>query len=306
MKYYNIILFSVLLFFSNCEDKKTNNEDVIESTSFLKPGNKKFTYDKYLPLSDMPIQVHTFLPLEEKDNLNLPIIFVLHGHSRNVISNCQDWYVSSREYKFIVVCPEFSPNIFPGSDNYQNGMMWDGAQFSDSLKWTYNLIEEIFSFLKENDVTTIDTYGIYGFSGGGQFVHRYALFTNPKRASLIIPAGSGWYTLPNYSENYPYGLNNSPFIESSLKQKFQLPITIMVGENDIDTNDPDLRKTTQAMRQGVHRYDRAKFFFSAAKNKADDLGAEFNWKLITVSNVGHSANGIAPLAAELFHKSIKN
>ena len=76
--------------------------------------------------------------------------------------------------------------------------MYINNQFTDSTKWAYNMIEEIFSYLIDKGATSEKTYGIYGFSGGGQFVHRYAIFTNPKRASIIIPAGSGWYTLPNY------------------------------------------------------------------------------------------------------------
>jgi hypothetical protein len=101
-------------------------------------------------------------------------------------------------------------------------------------------------------------------------------------------------------------LNNSPFIESNLSGKFQLSITILVGENDTDPNDSSLRKTSQAMRQGSHRYERAKYFFDAANHKADELGVEFNWKLETVSNVGHSSSEVAPIAAELFYNSLNN
>ena len=304
MKYYNFILLLFLIFFSNCEDKSSNTQEIEKPSTFLKYGNGKFAFNHYAPLADKPINVYSYLPVEGANDL--PLIFVMHGSSRSVVNNCSYWSESARQYKFIVICPEFNETDFPGSVNYQNGMMWTGTQFADSTKWTYNLIEEIFSFLKENDATTFDTYGIYGFSGGGQFVHRYAIFTNPKRASIIIPGGSGWYTLPNYTEKYPYGLNESPFVESNLNQKFQLPITIIVGDNDTDPNDPDLRTTVQAMRQGPHRYDRAKFFFSAAKNKANELGVDFNWKLETVLNVGHSSREIAPVAAELFYNSLNN
>ena len=304
MKNYNFILLLTILFISNCEDKSTNAEEINKPTTFLKYGNGKFAFNQYAPLTDKPINVYSYLPVEGAKDL--PLIFVMHGSSRSVVNNCGYWSESARQYNFIVICPEFNEIDFPGSANYQNGMMYVNNQFADSTKWTYNLIEEIFSYLKKNDVTTYDTYGVYGFSGGGQFVHRYALFTDPKRASFIIPGASGWYTLPNYSESYPYGLNNSPFIESNLSGKFQLSITILVGENDTDPNDSSLRKTSQAMRQGSHRYERAKYFFDAAKNKADELGVEFNWKLETVSNVGHSSSEVAPIAAELFYNSLNN
>tara|TARA_B100001250_G_scaffold109618_1_gene92592 strand:+ start:962 stop:1876 length:915 start_codon:yes stop_codon:yes gene_type:complete len=304
MKNYNIVFFLVLLFLTNCEDSSEKNEEPVPATTFLKYGNGKFPFNHYIPLAETPINIYTYLPVEGATDL--PLIFVMHGNSRNVINNCGYWGESARKYKFIVICPEFNEADFPGSANYQNGMMFTGGQFADSTKWTYNLIEEIFSYLKQNNVTTHETFGVYGFSAGGQFVHRYALYTDPKRASIIIAGGSGWYTLPNYTENYPYGLNNSPFIESNLNEKFQLPLIIMVGENDTDPNDSDLRKTVQALRQGPHRYARAKNFYQLGANKANQLGVSFDWIFTDVPGVGHSSESIAPVAAELFFNSLQN
>ena len=304
MKNYNFIFLAMLLFVTSCEDSSEKNEEPVAPTTFLKNGNGKFLFNNYSPLADKPINVYTYLPVEGATNL--PLIFVMHGNSRSVVNNCGYWGESARKYKFIVVCPEFNDADFPGSANYQNGMMFTGGQFADSTKWTYNLIEEIFSYLKQNDVTTYETFAIYGFSAGGQFVHRYALYTKPHRATLIIAAGSGWYTLPNYSENYPYGLNNSPFDEKNLSEKFQLPLIVMVGENDTNPNDSDLRKTVQAMRQGPHRYARAKNFYQQGTDMANDLKVAFDWKFTSVPNVGHSSESMAPVAAEIFYNSYNN
>ena len=302
MKYLNVVLFFVFLAVLSCEDASKDTSEEVKTETFLKYGNGKFTFDNYEPLSDKPITVYTHLPVEGATDL--PVMFVLHGHSRSVISNCGYWTASARQYKFIVICPEFDETQFPGSAYYQNGMMYLNNQYTDSTTWTYNLIEEIFTFLKENDATSYDTYGIYGYSGGGQFVHRYALFTNPSRASLIISGASGWYTLPNYSESFPYGLNNSPFNENLLREKFMLPMIILVGENDNNPNDSSLRKTSQAMRQGSHRFERAKFFYDQAGEESRKIGVNLGWNLITVPNVGHSAINVAPIAAEIFHNSL--
>tara|TARA_B000000475_G_scaffold269569_2_gene263765 strand:+ start:98 stop:1135 length:1038 start_codon:yes stop_codon:yes gene_type:complete len=304
MKKYYITFFLLLGFLTNCEDSSDQNEEPIAPTTFLKYRNGKFSFNQYEPLADKPINIYTYLPVEGATDL--PLIFVMHGNSRNVVNNCGYWGESARKYKFIVVCPEFNEADFPGSANYQNGMMLTGDQFADSTKWTYNLIEEIFSYLKQNNVTTYDEFGIYGYSAGGQFVHRYALFTEPRRASLIIAGGSGWYTLPNYSEDFPYGLNNSPFNKENLSKKLQLPLIVMVGENDTNPNDSDLRKTVQAMRQGEHRYARAKYFYRSAAIKAADLGVNFNWTFTSIPDVGHSSESIAPHAAEIFFKSLND
>ena len=83
-------------------------------------------------------------------------------------------------------------------------------------------------------------------------------------------------------------------------------MTIILGENDTDPNDSSLRKTEQAMRQGIHRFDRGNYFFDMAKERADQLGVTFNWKIETVPNVGHSNTKIAPVAAQIFISSLNN
>ena len=60
------------------------------------------------------------------------------------------------------------------------------------------------------------------------------------------------------------------------------------------------------MRQGVHRFDRGNFFYNMAKDKADQLGVTFNWRLQTVPEVGHSNTKIAPIAAQIFISSLKD
>ena len=80
----------------------------------------------------------------------------------------------------------------------------------------------------------------------------------------------------------------------------------MVGENDTNPNDSDLRKTVQAMRQGEHRYARAKYFYRSAAIKAADLGVNFNWTFTSIPDVGHSSESIAPHAAEIFFKSLND
>ena len=304
MKYFILSVLLILALPMGCEDSKEKKDEMPVDSSFISIGYGKFEFNKYAPLSNKPITVYTFLP--NNGNINKQIIFVMHGSSRSVVNNCGYWSESATQYDFLVVCPEFNESQFPGSNYYKNGGMYINEQFTDSTTWAYNMIEEIFSYIKQSGGTTAETYGIYGFSGGGQFVHRYAIFTNPKHASIIIPAGSGWYTLPTYDEIFPYGLNNSPFIEKDLTNKFALPLVVLVGENDTDPNDSSLRKTKEAMRQGDHRYARAKYFYNIAETKAKSINAQFNWKLETVPNFGHSARNTAPIAAKIFNSILSN
>ena len=288
----------------SCEDKEKSSIDIIPEPSLVKYGNGRFDFNSYEPLKDKPVTVYTYLPDEE--NKDIPIIFVMHGQNRNAKDYCAAWNSPAREYGFLVVCPEINSEYYPNSAFYQQGGMYNDDNYLDSTFWTFNLIEEIFSHLQAENVTAAKTYGIYGHSAGSQFVHRYALFTDPTNASIIIPSNAGWYTLTSMGENFPYGLKGSPLSNNRLVSKFSLPLVLLLGEEDTNPNDPSLRKTSQAMRQGAHRYARGKFFYNIAKTKATELGADFNWKLQTVPSVGHSNANIAPVAAKLFFDSLGN
>ncbi len=298
-------LFLFLILITSCSKSPGELDDESNPNTRLVPqGIGKFTFDKYAPLSDAPIIVHTYLP--DSTIKNIPIVFVMHGTSRNAYEYCIDWVEPAWEYNFLVVCPEINENRFPGSAGYNLGNMYDGTTLIDSSKWTFAYIEPIFSFLKESGVTTANQYGIYGHSAGSQFVHRFALFTHPTNAKIFIAANAGWYTMTDFNELFPYGFKDSPMTENKLKPKFNLDLVILLGEDDIDLNASSLRKTEEAMRQGRHRFERGHTFYNRAKSMADSMGVPFKWTLQTVQNVGHSNFNMAPTAAKILNQRLNN
>ena len=88
-----------------------------------------------------------------------------------------------------------------------------------------------------------------------------------------------------------------------IKDVLNLPITILLGELDINPNSSSLRKTEEAMRQGKHRFERGNFFYNEAKEFAESKNWKFNWRLETVPNVGHSNLGMAETAGLLIHNA---
>ena len=307
-KNLNIFFLVFTIVTSACSDSKNDiieeEENENEISKLVPLGYNKFTFNSYAPLLDKPIDVHTYLP--DTSDFGIPLLFVIHGNARNAKEYCFDWVESAQRYNFLIICPEFDALQFPTSEEFQLGGIFKDDQIVDSTKWTFNYIEEIFNYLINENVTSNDSYGIYGHSAGSQFTHRLALFTKSRSASIFIAANAGWYTTVDFNENFPYGLKNSTINEKELEEKFNYPITILLGEKDIDPNASSLRKTEEAMRQGIHRFERGNYFYNMAKNKASELGVPFNWKLYTVPNVGHSNNGIAPFAAQIFISNLKN
>ena len=304
-KNFNKIFFLfIIISCSDTTDDTINEEEKNEPTTLVPLGYNKFTFNSYAPLADKPIDVHTYLP--DTSDINIPLLFVIHGNARNAKEYCFAWVESAQKYNFLVVCPELDALQFPTSEEFQLGGIFNNDQLVDSTKWSFNYIEEIFAYLKSENVTSSDTYGIYGHSAGSQFTHRLALFTESKNASIFIAANAGWYTTVDFDESFPYGLKNAPIDENKLLEKFKYPMTILLGENDTDPNASSLRKTEEAMRQGIHRFQRGNYFYNMAKDKAGELGAAFNWKIQTVPNVGHSNNDMAPIAAQIFISSLNN
>ncbi len=63
---------------------------------------------------------------------------------------------------------------------------------------------------------------------------------------------------------------------------------VFLGEldNENETGGTFLRSKSADI-QGLHRLERGKFFYENAKKKAEELGYDFNWKIVIVPNVGH-------------------
>jgi hypothetical protein len=103
--------------------------------------------------------------------------------------------------------------------------------------------------------------------------------------------------MPDFDTEYPYGLENAAVSEDQLKAALQKDVVILLGNEDIDATDPDLRNTPEAKRQGVNRLARGLTYYSAAQSAAENLGVDLQWRLTVVEGVGHKNGQMAPAAA---------
>jgi hypothetical protein len=114
-----------------------------------------------------------------------------------------------------------------------------------------------------------------------------------------VAANAGWYTAPELSVAFPYGLQNGPVTDSGLRKALATKLTVLLGSADINPNDADLRHTAGADRQGPHRLARGQFFFGAGAATARVLGVQFGWTLQLVPGVAHSNGSMVPAAAQV-------
>ena len=205
--------------------------------------------------------------------------------------------------------PEFNDIDFPGGDAYnlanifEDGDNPSASTLNDESDWTISVLDPIFDHVRDLTDNETSRYDLFGHSAGSQVAHRFLLFKPTNKTNKVILSAAGWYTVPNISIDFPYGLNKGPFMYSTgiLDEFFFKNISVIVGTEDNDPNAASLRHTDEAELQGAHRLSRAEHFFNESQNIANQINSPFNWQFQTVPNVGHQYNIMAGVASEFLY-----
>jgi len=246
-----------------------------------------------------PMTIYTYLP-KDADASKASIVFVLHGHHRAAREYRDNWSAHADKYGFMVLAPLFDTDQWgEGQYSYASVVGRDGT-LRDASLWSYSVVEHIFDAVKAATGNASSRYFLYGFSEGGQFVHRLVLLLPEARYARAVAGTPGWYTMPRFDVRFPYGLGASPATEASLKRTLERDFVLMLGDRDIDRNDPELRKTKQALAQGANRFERGRAFYKEAEDRAAEWKIPLGWRLQVVPGVAHEpARMSAPAAAVL-------
>lgn len=241
-----------------------------------------------------------YYQLPERVDAETPVVFVMHGVNRDADRYRDEWAVYARRHGFIAVVPQFGNADFPGSIGYNTGYFTDedGAPRQRS-RWSFAALEPLFDDVRARFGTQVSRYSLYGHSAGAQFVHRYVLFMPEARLAKAVTANAGWYTMPDPSVGFPYGLAGTPVDAATLHAALGKRLTVLLGTADTDRADTDLRKTPEADAQGLHRYARGQAFFARGQAAAAASGVPFGWTRHDVPGIGHSNAGMAAAAAAL-------
>jgi|WetSurMetagenome_2_1015567.scaffolds.fasta_scaffold00010_161 pimeloyl-ACP methyl ester carboxylesterase len=265
-------------------------------------GKGQFVFIDALGNADRPITVYTYRPAAW--SLSDPVLIVIPGAGRDGQSPRDTWIPYAERYSALLILPEFSLAYYPTDIWFNLGNTYDDTNWVPKANWTYTAIEHLFDSAKEKSGATRATYLLFGHSAGGQFVHRMVTLLPEARYSSAVAANAGVYLLPEFSDPYPFGLKDSPLYQSELPKVFARRLIIMSGENDTDPNAGGLATFPQAEAQGSSRFDRARFYFTAAQSEAGRLGVPLNWEYHVVPDVGHDEAGMAgPSAGLLFNET---
>jgi poly(3-hydroxybutyrate) depolymerase len=273
--------------------------DVASAATPVPSGRWSFVFADAKGRPDRPIRVYTYRG--RKCDASCPILFVIAGEKRNAYDYLAYWELAADRYSFIVIAPEFSKEHWPKAAAYNLG---DVADQPNREKWSFSAIEHLFDEVNAGQ----KDYMIFGHSAGGQFVQRMAFLRADNRASVMIAANPGWYSMPEWRKEkadnpYPYSLVNSPAGAAEVKSALGRRAILMLGENDSDPDSENLNKSGGAMKQGATRVERGENFFKAASAAAQELGVKLGWELIEVPDTAHDGAAMSKAAVEaLFRK----
>ncbi len=179
-----------------------------------------------------------------------------------------------------VVAPLFDEASFP---SYQRAVGRDRADLA---------LLGLLDALGREGVCDPARIELFGYSGGGQFAHRFA-WLYPHRVDRLTVAAAGWYTFPAAAP-FPYGLGTaaekrafSRHLAANLRDFLGLPITVAVGSDDDVVDAHTRRGPVIDAQQGRTRLQRAHRWSAALEDRARSLGLEPRVALHVLADCGH-------------------
>lgn len=224
------------------------------------------------------------------------IVFVMHGVKRDGDRYRDEWRELADKNNLVIVAPTFGVGDFPTTGSYNLGNIFAAKGRENSRPvWSFAAIEPLFDDIACRLGSNQTGYAMYGHSAGGQFVHRFVTFADAPRLEAAVAANSGWYTMPTL-EAFPYGWGGRAAALVDWDRAAARPLTILLGTQDIDRNDPNLRRTEQADRQGLTRFARGHAFLAAARSRMGENLAGLGWQIAYAPGIGHDNAGMAAFA----------
>jgi len=248
-----------------------------------------------------PVTIYTYRPSSASSNS--PIWIVMPGARRQAYKTLafdyyDTWRPLAERYGAILLVPSFTAEKWPGAWTYNMGNV--RGRRLQPIPWrqtSFYVVEAAFRMAARSLGSHRHKFSMFGHGAGSQFIQRYVLHSGCRMIDRAVSANPGWYMVPNYEYQFPFGLRGSPISQHTLRRAFGCNFTLLLGT--ADTNYGHLRNDPAALAQGKTRYERGHFYFDRARRIAARMGARFRWRLEEVPGVGHEARRMAPAGAAI-------
>lgn len=183
--------------------------------------------------ADSRFSYHLYIPENYHSLETLDLVVLVHGSGREAQTLRDEFASFAEEHSCVVLAP-----LFPiGYGDPFDTSNYKLVNYRD-IRYDHVLLSMVDEVKSRYTKTQSQKFFLYGFSGGGQFVHRFA-FLHPKRLHALVCGAPGSHTEIDHTRNYPQGVKD---FESIFGQPVQwtdlksVPTMFIVGDADVDTS----------------------------------------------------------------------
>lgn len=261
--------------------------DFGRTTVYCAQADRRFSYCAYVPRS------------YDEDGSDRYRLFVsVHGTMRDM-GEYRDAFIGFAErHQVIVLAPLFPAGITAPGELSSYKMLRHGDLHYDAV--LLSMVDELAGRYR------VDTgrFGLFGFSGGGHFAHRF-LYLHPERLSAVSIGAPGIVTLLDTDHDFWVGVRNfdevfgKPLDIGAIRR---VAVQMIVGGDDTDTWEITVKPGSPlwmpgADLAGANRQDRLKSLKASFENHGIAVRHD------TVPGVAHRRDGLMPAVEDFLDQA---
>jgi len=223
-----------------------------------------------------------------------PLIVLQHGTARTALRYRDSMRPFADEHGAIILAPTFPAGLVDPYDlhNYKF-IEYEGIRFDLALLSMIDEVAERYN-IQKNKIY------LHGYSGGGQFVHRF-LYLHPERLAAVSIGAPGRITELDDTKKWwlgTQGMKEKFGIEPDIDAIRQVPVHMVVGGEDTSTNEINNPGESNWM-------DGAELTGNTRIERLQTLqrnyeGHGISTKLDIVPGVAHDGTAVLPVVGEFF------
>lgn len=193
--------------------------DLGHSTVFAARTDPRFSYCMYVP------------PHIDTSRHPMELVVIMHGTGRAFVEYRDAFAEFARWNDCIVLCPLFP--VGPLGDGNRDGF----KQLREGDIRYDEILLDMVAEVGEKFGLRFDKFGLFGYSGGGQFVNRFA-YLHPERLWAVSIGAPGSVTLLDPSQDWWVGVRDAEtrFGKGvNIEALKQVAVHMIVGKADLET-----------------------------------------------------------------------
>jgi pimeloyl-ACP methyl ester carboxylesterase len=186
---------------------------------FASQHDQRLFYALYVPKDHTP------------DAEPLPLVVIQHGTGRSAELYRDRWKEFAIEHRCVILTPLFPAGLVEKGELHSFKFLeYQGIRFDEEL---LHIVDEAATTFNARG----DRFYLHGFSGGGQFAHRF-FYAHPDRLAGVSIGAPGRIT--QLDDSLPWWLGTGGFEERfgvriDLDALRRVPVQLVVGAEDVET-----------------------------------------------------------------------